>query len=605
MTNRVPIWHLLWQMIRYAFRLYLVDSALWMFIMGLPAIHGLIIREFFNQLTQNSPSSFSLSAPLTWVALLLAVGVARIVTIFAGRITKTQHRFTMSSLLQRNLLAQLFQRPGAEPLTIDGATVSTGEVISFFRDDAAQIEDNVVGTNEIFGEGIFAFISLVILLTVSTRLTLLVFLPLVTIALVIQSAKTRIKRYRAASRQATQQVTGLVGEMFSAVQAIQVAGAETHILGRLCHLSDQRHQSMVQDQVFTAILQSSLENLVNLGTGLVLLVAAQSGADRLSVGDFALFVYYLAFVTDFLWFLGGFWTLTRQTEVAFNRMDTLVNNGEYEKVSKIVKHAPLYLPDLKGQIPQQPITHAIAAPPYPPIPLQELRCMDLTYSYPGSNRGIAHVNLTIQRGSITVITGQVGAGKTTLLRVILGLLPLQSGAIYWNGTLIDRPDRFFIPPRSAYTPQVPQLFSNTLQENLLLGRSKHEEDLHQAIVHSALDQDLAAMPQGLYTHIGSKGMRLSGGQIQRAATARMLLRQPELVVFDDLSSALDLETEQKLWSRLFPSTSATSLVPAPTYLIVSHRPFVLCQADCIIVLNNGRVEAQGKLDDLNLPLHSK
>lgn len=151
--NRVSIWYLLWKTIRYAFGLYLLDSFLWMFIMGLPAVPGLIIREFFNVLT--SGSIISSQVPLVWVALLLAVGVARIVVIFAGRITKTQHRFIVSSLVRRNLLAQLFQHPGAEPFTIDGLAVSPSEALDFFREDVAQVEDNVVGTNEIFGSGVF------------------------------------------------------------------------------------------------------------------------------------------------------------------------------------------------------------------------------------------------------------------------------------------------------------------------------------------------------------------------------------------------------------------------------------------------------------------
>ncbi|MBD2070184.1 ABC transporter ATP-binding protein [Leptolyngbya sp. FACHB-671] len=622
-TQRIAIWKLLWRMIRYAFGLYLLDTILWLFIAGLPVVPGLIIREFFNTLTSTETSGsaqlISLQSPMVWVALIFAVGAARIVAIFAGRVTKTQHRFTMSSLLRRNLLDKLLQRPGAESLTVGRKTVSPGEVISFFRDDAAQVEDTVVGTNEIFSAGVFALVALIILFNVNARLTLLVFLPLVAIALTLQHAEARIKRYRSASRQATQQVTGLIGELFSAVQAIQVAGAETPVLNHLRWLGDQRQQRVVQDQVFTAIIQSSLENLVSLGTGLILLVAAQSGVGggdllsetlrerTLSVGDFALFVYYLAFVTDFLWFFGGFLALTKQTEVSLERMGTLISSVEEQesnRVEGLVEPAPLYLPDLKGRMTELP---AIAQPKRDTA-LEELRVENLTYRYPGgdtalqrwSDRGITNISMTLKRGSLTVITGRVGSGKTTLLRVLLGLLPRQSGEIYWNGSRIEQPDQFFVPPRSAYTPQVPQLFSNTLQENLLMGFQTDEAELRKAIAIAALDHDLAAMPEELNTLIGSKGMRLSGGQQQRAAAARMLLRRPELLVFDDLSSALDLETEQTLWSHLLAATPRSPISYNPTYLVVSHRPFVLRQADYIIVLENGVVDTAGKPEDLNI-----
>lgn len=588
-------------MIRYAQSLYWTDTILWLFIAGLPALPGLAIREFFNTLTNKS--SFTLS-PWAWIALLLAIGVARIVAIFTGRITKTQHRFTMSALIRRNLLAKLFNRPGAEPLTTSGKQnfpLSPGEVISFFREDATQIEDTVVGTNEILGEGIFALGSLLLLFSVNATITLFVFLPLVLIAALIHRVADRIKRYRRASRQATQQVTGLVGEMFTAVQAIQVAGAEQTVLAHFRRLCDRRQQMMVQDQLLTAILESSFENLVSLGTGAILLFAAQSmrsTVGTLTVGDFALFVYYLSYVTYFLSFLGGFLALTKQSEVSFERMEGLIECD----APALVAHHPLYLPTIAGRNPQLPTTHPTQPHQNRAFAeqddrLQELTALNLTYHYPGTNQGITDVSLQIQRGSFTVITGQVGAGKSTLLRVLMGLLPLQVGELYWNGQAIAYPTQFFAPPRSAYTPQVPQLFSHTLRENILLGLAKNDTELKQAIALATFDQDLAAMPDGLDTLIGSKGMRLSGGQLQRAAAARMFLRQPELLVFDDLSSALDVETEQTLWSRLFDlGSSAHSWVP--TCLVVSHRRAVLQRADRIILLNNGRVELEGKFEDL-------
>jgi ATP-binding cassette subfamily C protein len=639
-----PITHLLWQLICYAQRLYWVDTLLWLFILGLPTVPGLIIREFFDTLTGESRFDGS---PWVWIGLLLAVGMARVVAIFVGRITKTQHRFLISGLVRHNLLHELLKRPGAELATggANGQNASPGEILSYFRDDAAQIEDVVVGTNEIFASGVFAVGSVALLISVNPTMTLLVFLPLCAIALLAHQAEHRLKRYRRASRQATQRVTGLIGELFTAVQAVKVAGAEAQMLEELRERCDHRRDLMVRDQVFSALLNSGFENIVSIGTGLILLVASQSlGAQGdLTVGDFALFVYYLSFVTYFLAFLGGFIAVTKQSEVSFERMGGLAGVDEwmsgrvdesgpsthppsYPSTPHPFTHPhPLYLKPIFGPEPALPSMAGAMVKDRPTAsePLHELRVEGLTYRYPGGG-GITDISFSLKAGSLTVITGRVGAGKTTLLRVLLGLLPSQSGSLYWNGQPILDPANFLVPPRAAYTPQIPQLFSASLRENLLLGLGDavDQEQLEAAIATAVFDRDLAAMPEGLETLIGTRGFRLSGGQKQRAAAARMLLRQPALMVFDDLSSALDVETEQHLWEGLFggqgvgwgsggdeegvgyrvqdtrckakPDTqhliADTKRPPRPTCLVVSHRPSVLQRADQILRLEIGRME---------------
>jgi ATP-binding cassette subfamily B protein len=464
-----------WRLIRYSPLVYAAHCVFHILFLVAPVALGLIEKAFFDGITGAASAGFSL---WTLVALYVAVGVAQLSISFADIWYEVTFRRDTKLLLRHNLLASLLRRPGAL-----APPMPTGEAVNRYTNDVGEVTDFPLWLPHVAGYLLLFIIAVVIMASINLAITLVVFVPLFGLAGVARWAWTRLLRYYEERAVADDKVSGFLGEVLGAVQAVKVAGAEAPVMAHLAELNEARRHVAVRERLLQQLMFSLTDNIVVFGTGVVLLLAGRAIASgEFSVGDFALFITYLWQTVEVPSLLGTFVGDFKQQQAALRRLGELIPDEPGEALVQGTGD--------RGQ--GRAVLASSVVGGRSSTPLLEVR--GLSYRHPASGHGVEGISLSLAPGSLTVVTGRVGAGKTTLLRAILGLLPAQAGELRWRGEAVAHAAAFFRPPRSAYTPQVARLFSETLRENILLGAEADQEQLAAALRAAVLEPDLATMP---------------------------------------------------------------------------------------------------------------
>ena len=226
---------------------------------------------------------------------------------------------------------------------------------------------------------------------------------------------------------------------------------------------------------------------------------------------------------------------------------------------------------------------------------QGIQLENITFTYPERNYTLRSVSLNIKKGEMTALVGESGSGKSTIADLVLGLQVPDKGRLLMDGVELGVWDQNSFRQRIGYVPQDPFLFHSSIRHNLLWANPRaNDSELWDALRLSNAADFVTDLPQGLDTVVGDRGTRLSGGQCQRIALARALLRKPELLILDEATSALDSESEKLIQEAIETVANKT------TILIIAHRLSTIVRADQVYVLDRGHIVEEGSYATLSV-----
>jgi len=451
----------------------------------------------------------------------------------------------------------------------------TGDLMAHATNDIQQVRMatgmGMVALNDAIVLGAAA-IGFMLYINVTLTLFVLIPMPLITISTRFFSKKMH---HRYQSVQATfSNLTEVIRERFAGIRIIKAHNRNASETARVESVSKEYIKENLGLVKIVGVFFPMMLLFTNLSLAIVLYLGGrQTIAMTITPGDFVAFISYLGLLTWPMMALGWVTNLIQRGRASLDRINRILQTPPEVKN----QHPALRLRQLQGRI--------------------EFREVDFAYNHDGNGNSntpvLSGIRLAVEPGKILGIVGPPGSGKTTLLSLIPRLYDVSQGGIFIDGNDIRSLKIDNLRSHIAFMPQEPFLFAGTIRENIAFDNPLIKENQLEEISQKAiLDDTIRAFPNGFDTIVGEKGVILSGGQKQRIAFARCLLKQTGVLILDDPTSQVDLETGNAMIDTI------KSMIDQKTIIIVSHRISAVSFADQIIALEQGKMIEQGTHRDL-------
>ncbi len=450
-------------------------------------------------------------------------------------------------------------------------THATGDLMNRISEDVSRVRMYT-------GPAIMYFINLAAVMGFSIffmwrsdhKLTLVALCPLPILAFTIYFVNTIINKKSERIQSLLSDLTTNAQESYSGIRVIKSFVQEKAMLGFFKKNSEAYRTNALSLAKTEAIYFPSMGLLIGLSTLITILAGGLDivhGVPNASAGKIAEFVMYIQMLTFPVSAIGWTASMTQRAVASQKRIN------EFLLTSPAVKDLPgAAAVELEGNI--------------------SLNNINFTYPHTGI-QAIKDFSLHIKKGEKIAIIGKTGSGKSTLAQLLLRMYDPQEGSIEYDGRDVKKITTGSLRNQLSYVPQDVFLFSETVANNISFGKKDATPgEVEKAAKQASIFNEIAAFDEGFQTMVGERGVTLSGGQKQRISIARALIKQPQIVIFDDCLSAVDARTENEIINNLY------NYLEDKTAVIITHRIFSLFNFDKIVVIDEGSIAEQGTHEEL-------